>query len=593
MEATYRIEPRPFPIVSSSHVSLLFSSGGNLHAIALREGQSLVVGRSVPAELVIDDSSLSRAHARLSLRNGSVTIQDLGSTNGCLLNGRPTEEATLKEEDMVHLGSVELRICARATPAHPPRERELSHAAFMRTLADELTRARVTGRNATVLAIRDAAGGAHEALHRALSGIDRCCAFRTDLALVMLAERDAAGARHWLQGLRGSDMGRLRIGLATYPGLAYAAEELVDRALHACHASAPGVVNEAPKTVISGAALAPIMRSPAMLRLYDLATKASRTTLPILIHGETGSGKELVAKAIHDKSPRSKATFKALNCATIPSNLLESVLFGHERGAFTGADRQALGVFEQAQGGTVLLDEVGELSPQAQAALLRVLEQRCVVRVGGAREVAVDARVVAATHRDLASMVRAGTFREDLMFRLDAFTLRVPPLRERREEIIPLAQLFMARAKEQWAASAVRLSEDVCEALEVYRWPGNVRQLKNVIERAVAVCNCEVIELEDLTTEVWAESGELSPPTARQPGESSPASPQASQEAVFRSLPMRVREFEISLIRAALDKSGGNQAQAARLLGVPRRTLASKMQVFSLLRSSSAEDSPS
>jgi DNA-binding NtrC family response regulator len=258
---------------------------------------------------------------------------------------------------------------------------------------------------------------------------------------------------------------------------------------------------------------------------------------------------------------------------------VESILFGHERGAFTGADRQASGLFEQAQGGTLFLDEVGELPPPAQVALLRVLEQRRIVRVGGSREIEVDARVVAATHRDLRAMVEAQTFREDLMFRLDALTLRVPPLRERTEEILPLAHLFLARARTQWGASATRISDSAAEALLSFRFPGNVRQLRNVIERAIVVCSGDTIDLEDLPDEVWVEDGETSPEYPALGGEGS--RPIRGSESP-RSLPLRVREFEIAIIRDVLNQADWNQAQAARLLGVPRRTLASKIQVYGL-----------
>jgi DNA-binding NtrC family response regulator len=506
-----------------------------------------------------------------------VTIEDLRSTNGCVLNGARVEVAILREHDVIQMGAVELHICGSAEPVRSTRERELSHAAFMITLADELTRARITGRSATVLAIKYCTRSSRvEALRGALAPLDRWCAFAPELDLVLLTEQDAINARHWLDRAGGPNRGEIQVGLANYPTVACGAEDLVDRALHACRSASSGVINEA--GVVPCAIARPVLRSPAMLRLYDLVTKAARTTMPILIQGETGSGKELVASALHDKSVRSKAPFKALNCATIPSNLLESVLFGHERGAFTGADRRAPGVFEQAQGGTVLLDEVGELSPQAQAALLRVLEQRCVIRVGGLVEVGVDARVVAATHRDLTCMVRAGTFREDLMFRLDAFTLRVPPLRERQEEIVPLAELFLARAREQWSAPATCLSIEVCEALTAYRWPGNVRQLRNVIERAVAVCAGAVIELDDLTPEVWQESRELSLSNNTEERFLSPD----HKDLTFRSLPTRVREFEIERVREALDASGGNHAQAARMLGIPRRTLTSKVHALGL-----------
>jgi two-component system, NtrC family, response regulator AtoC len=313
-----------------------------------------------------------------------------------------------------------------------------------------------------------------------------------------------------------------------------------------------------------------IVISRGMRELYELAARAARTTLSILVLGETGSGKELLVRALHNLSPRADKPFKALNCAAIPPQLIESFLFGHERGAFTGADRQAAGIFEQARGGTVFLDEVAELAPQAQAALLRVLEQRRFLRVGGTRELEADVRVIAATHRDLPALVASGAFREDLMFRLDALSLHLPPLRERREEIEPLAELFLQRAREQWSASARRLSRNAITALTAYSWPGNVRQLKNVIERAVAVCTGDVIEPRDLPEPVRT-SARLTHPNLS-----------TSTVQSFASLPDRVRMFEIGLIRHAIDAARGNTARAARMLGLPRRTLANKIRVYGL-----------
>ena len=255
-------------------------------------------------------------------------------------------------------------------------------------------------------------------------------------------------------------------------------------------------------------------------------------------------------------------------------------MFGHERGAFTGAERQAAGVFEQAQGGTVFLDEIGELPLAAQVALLRVLELRKVVRLGGPREIDVEVRVVAATHRNLERMVSARAFRQDLLFRLDALTLHVPPLRERREEILPLAELFLSRARTQWRVSARRLSEEAREALLSYAFPGNVRQLKNAIERAAVVCAGQEVQLEDLPPQLWRD----------EPGaDAEPGTQQASSEGAQGSLTQRVRAFETDLIRQALRKTHGNQSQAARILGVARRTLASKVHALGLLDDVSSE----
>jgi two-component system response regulator AtoC len=567
-DATYKLasENLPPPVVRS-HVSLLFTWGEAVRALALREGQSIVVGRAEPATFVINDRSLSRTHARLSLRDGGVTLEDLGSTNGSSINGARVQKVLLNEGDVAQLGTIELRIATRVSTSSAA-DLGVSHADFMRRLTDELQRARQFGGAVSVVALRaDEHVSGWAAIRLAVRPVDRICCFAPTLLVVLLLESDAQVVSAWVDRLRRSSKQSWTAGAATYPALACGAEELVSRALAALHAARSATTLLASPAQPEHAD-APLILSPAMRRLYELVARAARTTLPVLVVGETGTGKELVAHAVHNRSSRAKAPFKALNCATIPATLIESVLFGHERGAFTGADKQVQGVFEQAHGGTVFLDEVGELSAQAQAALLRVLEQRSIVRVGGAREIEVDVRVVAATHRDLAAMVAVGTFREDLMFRLDALSLRVPPLRERQEEIVPLAELFLARARTQWGASAQRLSEDAVEALVAFGWPGNVRQLKNAIERAVTVCTGTVVELEDLPEQVWAEPG---------------AAPAPTGEAGQRSLPDRVRDFEVGLIRAAMAKAHGNQAQAARILGVPRRTLANKVHAYGLV----------
>lgn len=316
--------------------------------------------------------------------------------------------------------------------------------------------------------------------------------------------------------------------------------------------------------------LEPLIRSASMRELYELVARVAPTPLSVLVRGETGSGKELIAHAVHARSPRRAAPFKVLNCAAIPASLVESALFGHERGAFTGAERQIQGVFEQARGGTVFLDEIGELAPQAQAALLRVLEEGHIVRVGGCCEIPIDARVVAATHRDLEAMVAEGAFRQDLLFRIDAFALQVPPLRERKEEIIPLAELFRQRVCHHGGAPPPRhISSEAAHALLTYHWPGNVRQLKNAIERACAVCAGDSIRAEHLPE-----------PLSGQRKSALRAAPLATEGAP--TLPERLRAFERELLREALREARGNRTQAARALGIPRRTLTHKLQSHGL-----------
>jgi DNA-binding NtrC family response regulator len=578
LETTKQVDPA-IRVHSSDHVSLLFTWSEHAHALALREGQSLVVGRVETAELMIDDASLSRAHARLSMCDGEVLVEDLGSTNGCLLNGMRVTRARLSEQDLLKLGAVEVRVCARSSGGEPSCS--VSHAAFMRTLGEEITRARLGGRCVTVLALKHQTGeAARDAVQAGLKALDRACTFAPSIELVLLPERDETAARSWLKSTTPELNQACQTGIASYPAIAGNADELVARALDACHLAAIGAIEEANPARTSGVQPAVVLSVP-MRRLHELVSKVAPTTLPVLVYGETGAGKELVARAVHSQSLRRSAPFQALNCATIPIGLIESVLFGHERGAFTGADRSANGIFEQAKGGTVFLDEVAELSPQAQAALLRVLELRRMARLGSTREIEIDVRIVAATHRNLGVMVKAGTFRQDLLFRLDALTLKVPPLRERREEIIPLAELFLTQARERWPSSAIALSEDAKEALQVYSWPGNVRQLKNVIERAVVVCSSSLIDVGDLPFDVWCDDGEAAPDA---PGATE--APRAIQTSTsFQSMTDRVRAFEMALIQDALEQADGNQTQAARMLGVPRRTLASKAHAYGMLKS--------
>jgi two-component system, NtrC family, response regulator AtoC len=289
----------------------------------------------------------------------------------------------------------------------------------------------------------------------------------------------------------------------------------------------------------------------------------------VLIVGETGSGKESVARAVHERSPRASAVFKAVNCAALTPALITSTLFGHERGAFTGAHRQTAGLFEQARGGTLFLDEVAELSPEAQAALLRVLELGTFVRVGGSNEVRADVRLVAATHRDLTKMVHAGSFRVDLLYRLDAFTLSVPPLRARVEEIAPLAERFLTDCRRRWGAVAVRISSEAHAVLSAFSWPGNVRQLRNVIERAAVIARGPSIETEHLPELLFQHAVEL--PMANDLNSTS--SPGLNE---------RLRSFHVAAIRDALDKCQGNQTRAAQLLGVPRRTFAHRVRALGI-----------
>ncbi len=247
-------------------------------------------------------------------------------------------------------------------------------------------------------------------------------------------------------------------------------------------------------------------RSPAMQGVYQMIDRVAPTDATVLIMGETGTGKELVARAVHERSSRSSSRPIAVNCAAIPRSLMESELFGHARGAFTGATADRAGLFEDANGSTLFLDEIGELRPTVQATLTRMLEERAVRRIGETRERKIDVRVIAATHRDLRAMIKAGSFREDLWFRLNVCVIELPPLRDRAEDIPILAQRFLAERAPHGRAAATRFSHGAMSALQTYRWPGNVRELKSAVERAAILETTNEIQTESLPPEVQSSS---------------------------------------------------------------------------------------
>ncbi len=282
------------------------------------------------------------------------------------------------------------------------------------------------------------------------------------------------------------------------------------------------------------------------------------STATVLIEGESGTGKELVARYIHQRSGR-KGPFVAVNCAAIPEGLLESELFGYERGAFTGAASSKEGKFELAHKGTLFLDEIGEMSPALQAKLLRVLQEKEVDRLGGKAPKKVDVRVIAATNRDLRKLVDEGEFREDLYYRLAVIPIKLPPLRERKEEIIPLAEHFLKKYSQEYKREISGFTEDALRELEEYHWPGNVRELENVVERAVILCEGDVITKEDLFIEQRKER-----------------KPKSFEDA-------SVDELEKMLLERVLEEAGGDPKKAALILGMDPEIFAYKVKRLGLL----------
>ena len=302
-----------------------------------------------------------------------------------------------------------------------------------------------------------------------------------------------------------------------------------------------------------------IAGSAAMQEVLELAARVAPLDTTVLVYGESGTGKEFIVRLIHDQSPRASGPFVSINCAALTETLLESELFGHVRGAFTGAVRDKAGLFEVAGNGTLFLDEIGEVAPTVQAKLLRALQEREIRRVGAERNIKINARVVAATNRDLRAAVEAGTFREDLYFRLGAFVITVPPLRDRREDIPPLAHDFLRRAVARTRKDVQAISADAMTALMNYHWPGNVRELEHAIERAVIVARGASIKVRELPPEV------LQKPRGR-----------ASADT------LNVKSQERVLIERALERFRGNRKQAAEALNISTVTLWRKMKQYGL-----------
>lgn len=302
--------------------------------------------------------------------------------------------------------------------------------------------------------------------------------------------------------------------------------------------------------------------------VYDLIETIQHSTATVLIQGESGTGKELIAQTIHRTSTRRNRPFVAVNCGAIPASLVESELFGHEKGAFTSAHRQHQGKFEHAHGGTLFLDEIGELEPEVQIKLLRVLQEKEFQRVGGGRTLQSDCRLIAATSRNLKQDVADGRFREDLFYRINVIPIRVPPLRERRTDIPLLLEHFFSAMSHKLGRTPPCLAEEVSEILEAYSYPGNVRELINLVERLCVTCSKQVIRAEDLPEELRELSG-----------------PQPMVQEVLRDLPptgCRLQEVERELIAKTLHLTSGNKVDAARKLGITRRLLYLRLEQYGL-----------
>jgi len=511
-------EPRAFLVVQ------IGGSEPGSRVVDLVDGGEVTFGRSRGAIVSVKDDDVSRLHARVRRSGDAIEVEDLGSRNGTWVNGDRIESQRprrLAAGDEIKMGSI-LAVVGRSSGLR--RARPVSDAgAGEARLAAEVDRAVRYRRPVTFALVR--LGGVVDAALDAIAGIlrpmDLIAEYAGDDHLAILPELDrSAGAAALASIVSAAQQAgaTVKTGSVVAPDDATTADTVIAALRASLHGgkSAGGAAAAAPPPAVPVSPGGPIVLDPVMQRVYKLVAKIAESSMTVLILGETGVGKELVAEAIHRGSARRTGPLIKLNCAALPETLLESELFGHERGAFTGAERRKQGFFEAAHGGTLFLDEVGEMPPSLQAKLLRVLEGKVITRVGGTSEIAVDVRVVCATHRDLQADVRTGRFRQDLLFRIGGFTVAVPPLRDRKNEIVPLAEHFARVAAAEHRRAPPALSPEARDALVAYRWPGNVRELENAIERALVLCEDAITlaDLPDRLREVAPRGGPAAAPTS-------------------------------------------------------------------------------
>jgi two-component system response regulator AtoC len=567
-----------------------------------QEGE-IGIGRVSAGDITIGHPSVSRSHAVLTI-GPELRIRDVGSVNGTRVAGQriePGVDVKFATGEPLMLGAA-LVIIQRVAGAAPSRRLQ-SHDYFEPRVEEECARRSRHGGTFAIVRINVAAGvpaaRAEDALHRALRAHDVLALYAPEQYEVLIdgaSALTAADVTERLRALLRTAGIEASTGLACYPDDGATAGALFAHANDAVSGrSAP--VSEP----LEGEAPA----SSPMHGVHELVARVATSTISVLILGETGVGKEMLAESLHRQSLRAEKPFLRLNCAALSESLLESELFGHERGAFTGAVAQKRGLLETADGGTVFFDEIGELPLSTQVKLLRVIEERMVTRVGGLNSMPLDVRFVAATNRDLEVEVARGTFRQDLFYRLNGITIVVPPLRERRGEIERLARTFLTAATRS-RPRPPKLSAEALQMLTAYSWPGNVRELRNVIERAVLLSSDDEIAPRHLPTEkinapVMAR---VAPRVSLPPLQRFPSTlpPVAFSDQVTDSWPVvrdgappsglreELAALERERIVEALERSAWNQTKAARLLGMPRGQLMARLDQYGIARPRKARD---
>ncbi len=584
---------------------LIVVGDGILATEALPNRGQISIGRAPDCDVRIDDASISRNHAILDL-DPPIRILDNQSANGTWVGDRRLvahQGVEIRIDQAVRLGSVTIIVQRRAATTQPSR-RLRTHEYFESRLEDECDR----GRGFAILhLVGDDAGALRQAVAPLMTPDDVIAAYAPgELEVLLVGDPSRAQvAERTLEAALEAQQIDARVGSACAPRDGREPHTLVARAR-----------SRALGQVIAVEAGDVVVVDPRMHALFELVERVAAADISVLLQGETGAGKEVFAETIHRKSARADKPYLKLNCATLQESLLESELFGYERGAFTGANQAKPGLLEVAEGGMVFLDEVGELHPSLQAKLLRVLDERKLIRVGGLTPRPVDVRIVSATNRDLDADVRRGTFRQDLLYRLNAISIIIPPLRERVDEILPLAGRFAQAIATKTGRPVPRITDEAIALLRAYPWPGNVRELRNVIERAMVLITGNTIDVRDLPEDrmraALGEPRELheegAPPAAygahgsagfagfagvagspglvgnpaghasggANPPPRAPTSPGVPEPAVGAAERQRILD--------ALETCAGNQTHAANLLGISRRTLVNKLDKFALPR---------
>ena len=556
-------------------------------AQALPKNGAMSIGRADNADIRITDPLASRLHARLHVTEGMFEIEDIGSINRTKVRDVALdagERVAVLPGEAVTIGSTILMV--QETRQAARNRRVWPHTHFEARIEEECARETRMPFAIIRLAVEgnQPAGTVADTISPALRTSDMLALYGpSDYEIFLPATSPDLGS-----AINNDLIGRLRAqsivartGIACHPRDGQTPEALVARSSERLRG------RELPAPV-EGV----VVEDPRMRRVYGLASSAARGAISVIILGETGVGKDVMAQEIHRMSPRAKAPFVAINCAAVSEGLLESELFGHEKGAFTGATETKAGLLESAPGGTVFLDEIGDMPPKLQATLLRVIQTRQVQRVGSVKTRPIDVRFIAATHRDLEAEIGAGRFRQDLYYRLNGITLTIPPLRERRSEILPLVRSFLAQfAREMGDKPAPEVSPEAARLLEAYSWRGNVREVRNVVERALLLCEGSEILPEHLPIESMAANA-ISFANVPAPGMTPPPPTPAAFPAAAPvpadfarpTAPMNAAEDEKERILRVLAECAGSQTRAAKVLGIARSTLIARLDEYGVPR---------